>query len=139
MAATLSDKLKELLDSRVIVTLATIQPDGSPQVSPLWVKRHGDDLLMCTTVSRRKYLNLHRDPRATVVAVDPAAPYNYAEIRGTVEMTGEGAIDLIDELASKYSGKRIPYAEFNPAAVHDARRVVVRLTPRKVVGMGNLI
>lgn len=139
MAATLSDKLKALLDDRIIVTLATIQPDGSPQVSPIWVKRDGDDLLMSTTVSRRKYLNLRRDPRATVVAVDPAVPYNYAEIRGTVEMTGEGAIDLIDELASKYARKRVTYAEFNPAAVHDARRVVIRLTPRRVVAMGDLI
>ena len=55
---TLSDNLKKLLDSPVFVTLATIQPDGSPQVSPVWVKRDGDDLLISTTVDRRKEQNL---------------------------------------------------------------------------------
>ncbi|MEU1151763.1 pyridoxamine 5'-phosphate oxidase family protein, partial [Streptomyces sp. NPDC005918] len=53
MSAQLSDALKELLDSPVFITVATIQPDGSPQVSPVWVKRDGDDVLFSTTVDRR--------------------------------------------------------------------------------------
>ncbi|MER6306964.1 PPOX class F420-dependent oxidoreductase [Streptomyces sp. NPDC001739] len=132
MTATLSDDLKKLLDTPVFVTVATIQPDGSPQVSPVWVKRDGDDLLISTTVGRRKEANVRRDPRVSVVVQPFDAPYTYAEIRGTASLTTEGGPELIDELSLKYTGKR--YAEFNPEAGKDAQRVVVRITPRKVVG-----
>ncbi|MGG7572068.1 PPOX class F420-dependent oxidoreductase [Streptomyces sp. BP-8] len=132
MTATLSDELRMLLDSPVFVTLATIQPDGSPQVSPVWVKRDGDDLLISTTAGRRKEANIRRDPRVSVVFQPFDAPYTYAEIRGTATLTTEGGPELIDELSRKYTGK--DYADFNPAAADDAPRVVVRITPHKVVG-----
>ncbi|MGW6460723.1 PPOX class F420-dependent oxidoreductase [Streptomyces sp. NPDC055078] len=132
MTAVLSDELKSLLDTPVFVNIATIQPDGSPQVSPVWVKRDGEDILVSTTVGRRKQQNLDRDPRVTVLLQPFDAPYTYAEIRGTAELTTEGGQELIDELAVKYTGKK--YAEFNPASGQDAPRVVIRITPRKVVG-----
>ncbi|NEB96183.1 PPOX class F420-dependent oxidoreductase [Streptomyces bauhiniae] len=132
MSAALSDRLKSLLDTPVFIVVGTVQPDGSPQMSPVWVKRDGDDVLISTTVDRRKEKNLKRDPRVTVVVVDPENPYEYAEIRGTAELTTEGGQALIDELSLKYTGKK--YAEFNPASADDAERVVVRISPRKVVG-----
>ncbi|WP_329120683.1 PPOX class F420-dependent oxidoreductase [Streptomyces sp. NBC_01465] len=132
MSAELSDQLKTLLDGPVFVSVATIQPDGSPQVSPVWVKRDGDDVLISTTVGRQKEKNLRRDPRVTVLLQPFDAPYSYAEIRGSATLTTEGGQDLIDELAVKYVGKK--YAEFNPSSADDAERVVVRITPRKVVG-----
>ncbi|MFD7864479.1 PPOX class F420-dependent oxidoreductase [Streptomyces sp. NPDC059783] len=132
MTAALSEELKALLDSPVFVTVATIQPDGSPQVSPVWVKRDGEQVLISTTTGRRKERNLARDPRVSVVVQPFDAPYTYAEIRGTATLTTEGGQALIDELSLKYTGK--PYAEFNPSADDDAPRVVVRITPRKVVG-----
>ncbi|MFJ3950006.1 PPOX class F420-dependent oxidoreductase [Streptomyces sp. Je 1-4] len=132
MTATLSDDLKQLLDTPVFVTVTTVQPDGSPQASPVWVKRDGDDLLISTTVGRRKERNLRRDARVSVVVQPFDAPYTYAEVRGHASLSTEGGQELIDELARKYTGK--PYAEFNPAAADDAERVVVRITPRKVVG-----
>ncbi|MFE3825726.1 PPOX class F420-dependent oxidoreductase [Streptomyces sp. NPDC059092] len=132
MTAALSDDLKQLLDTPVFVNIATIQPDGSPQVSPVWVKRDGDDVLISTTVDRQKEKNLRRDPRVTVVVQPADAPYTYAEIRGTAALTTEGGQELIDELSVKYTGKH--YAEFNPSAGDDNERVVVRITPRKVVG-----
>ncbi|WP_199549899.1 PPOX class F420-dependent oxidoreductase [Streptomyces sp. N35] len=135
MSAELSAELKALLDTPVFITVATIQPDGSPQVSPVWVKRdpeNGDALLFSTTLGRQKEKNLRRDPRLSVVVQPFDAPYSYAEIRGTAELTEEGGQELIDELALKYVGKK--YAEFNANAAQDAPRVVVRVTPRKVVG-----
>ncbi|MFF8917672.1 PPOX class F420-dependent oxidoreductase [Streptomyces sp. NPDC015032] len=132
MTVALSAELKALLDTPVFVTVATIQPDGSPQVSPVWVRRDGDDVLISTTAGRRKERNLRRDPRVSVVVQPFAAPYTYAEIRGTAALTTEGGQELIDELSMKYTGKK--YAEFNPSSVDDAERVVVRITPRKVVG-----
>ncbi|WP_317444063.1 PPOX class F420-dependent oxidoreductase [Streptomyces collinus] len=133
MPAVLPDRVKSLLDDKVFIVVGTIQPDGSPQMSPVWVKRDGDDILFSTTADRRKKKNLDRDPRVTVVVMNPEQPYEYAEIRGTAEMTTDGAAELIDELSEKYTGKK--YADFNPASVNDAERVVVRITPGKVVGM----
>jgi PPOX class probable F420-dependent enzyme len=132
MPAALSDRLKSVLDGPVFVVLGTVQPDGSPQMSPVWVKRDGDDILVSTTVDRRKKQNLDRDPRVAVVVQVPDSPYEYAEIRGTAEMTTEGGQQLIDELSLKYTGKK--YSEFNPASAQDAERVVVRVRARKVVG-----
>jgi PPOX class probable F420-dependent enzyme len=97
------------------------------------VKRDGDDILFSTTVDRRKKKNLDRDPRVSVVVQNPEQPYEYAEIRGTARMTTEGGAELIDELSEKYTGKK--YRDFNPAAAQDAQRVIVRITPQKVVGM----
>ncbi|MFI0741909.1 PPOX class F420-dependent oxidoreductase [Streptomyces sp. NPDC021100] len=129
----LSDDLKQYLDDNpAFVTVATVQPDGSPQLSVTWVKRDGDDLLISTTVGRRKEKNLRRDPRITVMVNPPNAPYTYAEVRGTAELTTEGGQELIEELSRKYTGKA--YADFNPDAKNDGRRVVVRVSPRKVVG-----
>ncbi|MEU6593484.1 PPOX class F420-dependent oxidoreductase [Streptomyces sp. NPDC046881] len=132
MSAVLSDRLKSVLDDKVFVVVGTVQPDGSPQLSPVWVMRDGDDLLFSTTVDRRKYLNLERDPRVSVAVLNPDEPYEYAEIRGIAEFTTDGGPELIDRLSRKYTGK--DYADFNPAAAQDAQRVVVRIRPRKVVG-----
>ncbi|MCX5181002.1 PPOX class F420-dependent oxidoreductase [Streptomyces virginiae] len=133
MSAALSDDLKKLIDdSPVFATVATIQPDGSPQLSITWLTRDGDDLLVSTTVGRRKEKNLRADPRITLMINPADAPYSYAEVRGTAELTTEGGQELIDALSRKYTGK--PYAVFNPASTEDAPRVVVRVTPRKVVG-----
>ncbi|MFG2194659.1 PPOX class F420-dependent oxidoreductase [Streptomyces sp. NPDC048639] len=132
MAHALSDDLRNLLDKPVFVTLATTQPDGSPQLSVVWVKREGDDLLVSTTEGRRKERNIRRDPRVSVMVNPVDAPYTYAEIRGTVTVAEDPQGELIDELSLKYTGK--PYSEFNPASAEDAPRIIVRVSPRKVVG-----
>lgn len=133
MSAELSDDLKKLIDdSPVFATVATIQPDGSPQLSITWLTRDGDDLLFSTTVGRRKEKNLRADPRVTVMINPHNAPYSYAEVRGSATLTQEGGQELINALSRKYTGK--DYPDFNPASKDDAERVVVRITPRKVVG-----
>ncbi|MFD4693481.1 PPOX class F420-dependent oxidoreductase [Streptomyces sp. NPDC058463] len=133
MSAELSDDLKKLIDDTpVFATVATIQPDGSPQLSITWLARDGDDLLVSTTTGRRKEKNLRTDPRITVMINPANAPYTYAEIRGSATLTTQGGQELIDTLSRKYTGK--DYSDFNPASKDDADRVVIRITPRKVVG-----
>ncbi|MCX5214384.1 PPOX class F420-dependent oxidoreductase [Kitasatospora sp. NBC_00240] len=133
MSAVLSEELRKIIDDTpVFAAVATIQPDGSPQVSVTWLARDGNDLLLSTTVGRRKETNLRRDPRITVLINPHNAPYSYAEIRGSAALSTEGGQELINQLSRKYSGKE--YADFNPASAHDSERVVVRVTPRKVVG-----
>lgn len=133
MSAEMSDDLKKYIDDNpVFATVATVQPDGSPQLSVTWIKREGNQLLVSTTVGRRKEKNLRRDPRVTIMINPPNAPYTYAEIRGAATLSVEGSQELINELSRKYTGK--DYADFNPAAGEDAERVVVRVAPRRVVG-----
>lgn len=127
MAVPLSAKAKDLLDAKSFATIATLQPDGSPQLSVVWVKREGDDVLFSTVEGRRKHLNVARDPRVSVIINPPDAPYTYVELRGEATLTTEGGRELIDELSNKYVGK--DYAFDGP----DDVRVVVRIRPAKVV------
>jgi len=122
---------KHIDDERVFASVATVGPNGHPHLTVVWLARDGDDLLFSTTVDRQQGKNLAADPRVTVLINPPDAPYLYAEIRGTATLTPDPERALPDQLSVKYTGK--PYAEFNPASASDGDRVVVRITPRKVV------
>ncbi len=132
MSQTLPEPAKALLDAREFVTLATLEPDGQPQLSVLWVKRDGNDVLMSTVAGRRKQRNLAREPRATVLLYPIGNPYNYLEVRGSVTMREEGGRELIDELYEKYQDRPGPYPGDGP----DDVRVVIRLAPEHVVFRG---
>lgn len=132
MPAELPDALKAHLDdTKVFATVATLARDGHPHLTVVWIKRDGDDLVFSTTVDRAQGRNLARDPRVTVMIVPPEKPYVYAEIRGTATLTPDPDSELPNELSLKYTGQR--YADFNPASKDDGDRVVVRVTPEKVV------
>ena len=77
MGIALNDEIRRLLDGRHFAVLATINPDGGPQTSAMWVARDGDDVLFSTVAGRRKHRNLQRDPRASVTVIDSEDPYNY--------------------------------------------------------------
>lgn len=123
----LPDLAKKLIDGKNFATLATVNPNGSPQSSVIWLKREGDVVVFSTILGRRKTLNMQRDPRVSVVLFDPAQPYEYAEIRGEVSMTTKGGPELINELSMLYDGS--PFREKDPTAT----RVVCRLVPLKVI------
>jgi PPOX class probable F420-dependent enzyme len=84
---SLSDATVRLLDGRNYAVLATVNADGSPQTSAMWVGRDGGDLLLSTVLGRLKYRNMLRDPRVSVTVHEAANPYNYAELRGRAEIT----------------------------------------------------
>ncbi|MFJ3214600.1 PPOX class F420-dependent oxidoreductase [Kitasatospora sp. NPDC086801] len=129
MTTQLSDRAKALIDGKSFAVVSTIQPDGSPQSSVVWVERDGEDILFSTVQGRRKHLNLLKDPRISLVVNPPESPYEYFEVRGSATLTTEGGRELIDRLAAKYRGEDV-YGFDGPEDV----RVVVRITPRKVVG-----
>ena len=81
---SLPERARELIDGKNFATVVTIQPDGGPQASVVWVKRDGDDVLYSTVKHRRKYRNMVADPRTSLVIYEAADPYEYLEIRGTV-------------------------------------------------------
>jgi PPOX class probable F420-dependent enzyme len=128
MSISLSDATLALLDGKNYAILATINPDGSPQTSVLWVGRDGNDLLFSTVAGRVKHRNMERDPRVSVTVLDSADPENYVELRGRVSMAPDVGRALDTRLSWKYDG-RDP-GEDRPGAV----RVVVRMVVEKVTG-----
>jgi PPOX class probable F420-dependent enzyme len=131
MSNKLSDQGKALFDGKNYVTIATIQPDGSPQLSVVCAKTDGEDILVSTLEGRQKHLNLVKDPRVTLLVNPPDNPFAYVEVRGTATLDTAGARELFDELTFRYTG-RGAYTDTSD----DVVRVVVRVTPRRVVEQG---
>jgi PPOX class probable F420-dependent enzyme len=105
MADTLSPKARELIARPVLASLATLNPDGSPQITPLWIDLDGDNVVFNTAEGRVKARNLEQDARVAVSVIDPDDPYNVVALRGTVTgVTTDGADAHIDALAKKYLG-----------------------------------
>jgi PPOX class probable F420-dependent enzyme len=120
---------KAWFDAPEHAVIATLMPDGRPQLSVVWVGRDGDDLLVSTVKGRRKHINIQRDPRVTLLVYPRDKPTSYVEVRGTATMTEEGGRELIDRFALEYRGQsRYPLDDGT-----DNVRVVVRITPDKVV------
>jgi PPOX class probable F420-dependent enzyme len=128
MPVALSDTARRLLDGKTYATLATVNPDGTPQSSVVWAKRDGDDVLISTTSTRQKARNLSKDPHASVTFFDPDEPFVYAEIRGEATVSEAGGRELIDELSVKYTG------DAYPVEPEGTVRVVIRVTADRVLG-----
>ena len=132
MGIPLSEAALALLDGKNYAVLATVNPDGSPQTSVMWVGRDGDDLLFSTVAGRVKHRNMSRDPRVSVTVIDSSDPENYVELRGRVSMTPDVGRRFDTELSWKYDGKD-PEPD-RPGAV----RVVVRMVVEKATGRATL-
>jgi PPOX class probable F420-dependent enzyme len=126
--ARLTDKVRSLFDGRNFAILSTLEPDGRPHSTVVWVKRDGDDLLFALPRSRRKTANLYRDPRATVVTFDAGSPYESVQVQGTASLEDDPDGALVEELSHKYLGGPYPgFAGPNP------QWVIARITADKVV------
>jgi PPOX class probable F420-dependent enzyme len=113
--ARLTGRTGTLFDEKNFAVLSTLEPDGKPHSTVVWVKREGDDLLFALPRSRRKTANLLRDPRAAVAVFDPANPYESVQVQGTASIEDDPEGKLIDELSHKYTGGPYPgFAGPNP-------------------------
>ncbi len=131
MSTTLSEGVKKLFLEPNFAHLATLMPDGSPQVSPVWVDVEGDRILVNTAEGRAKPRNVRRDPRVAISIHRQDNPYSSAFIRGrVVEITHEGAEDHIHKMAKKYLGQdRYPYLQ------PGEQRVILVIEPQQVSSM----
>jgi len=118
-------KYQDLLkpETKAYLFLATIMPDGSPQVTPVWFDNDGEHILINTNEGRIKDRNMKDRPKVAMVIQDPADSYRYLQIRGeVVEYTREGADEHIDMLAHRYRGK--PW-DYQPGQ----KRIIFKIRP----------
>jgi PPOX class probable F420-dependent enzyme len=128
MGIALNDEIRRVLDGPNYAVLATINPDGGPQTSAMWVGRDDDEVLFSTVAGRRKHRNLERDPRASVSILDHEDPENYVELRGRVTIEEDVGRMFDTGLSWKYDG-RDPDPDA-PGAV----RLILRMTVEKATG-----
>jgi len=132
MPETLSPGLVQLLREPAFCQIASLMPDGSPQITQVWVDTDGEHILVNTAEGRQKTRNVRRDPRVAVNVVDPANAWRLATIRGhVVEITTDGADTLIDQLANKYLG-----VESYPFRNPEETRITLKIAPERISEIG---
>jgi PPOX class probable F420-dependent enzyme len=132
MSDVIPKEYRDLFEKKAFANLATIMPDGTPQVTPVWVEAEGNEVLINSSKGRRKDLNMRSRSTVALSMQDPDNPYRYLEVRGTVtEITEEGADVHIDKLAKKYLGvDKYPYRQEGEV------RVIYRIKPERTSTYG---
>ena len=132
MAATIPEKYLDLFQKKAFANLATLMPDGSPQVTPVWVDYDGSHVLVNTARGRQKDKNMQKNAKVSMSILDPDNPYRYIEIRGKVDtVTEQGADAHIDKMAKKYLG-----VERYPGRKPGEVRVIYKIQPERFSSMG---
>jgi PPOX class probable F420-dependent enzyme len=126
------DAYADIFKKTAFAHLATLMPNGEPQVTPVWIDYDGRHILFNTAEGRQKDKNLQRDKRVSLSMTDPDNPYRYLEVRGqVVERTKSGADQHIDKMAKKYLGKdKYPFRQAGEV------RVIYKIDPQHVTKMG---
>ncbi len=132
MAATIPDQYKDLFQKKAFCNLATLMPDGRPQVSPVWCDLDGSTIRINSAKGRVKDKNMRRNKKVALSIFDPDNPYRHLAVQGeVVEITEQGADAHIDALAKKYLGKdKYPFRQ--PGEV----RVIYKIRPDHVSHAG---
>jgi PPOX class probable F420-dependent enzyme len=128
MPALTADQAR-LLEEPNFATVGTLNRDGSLQLSIVWIDWDGEQVLFNTAAGRAKPRNLERDPGVSVLVLDRQDGYRWVAVRGTAELTTDGADEHIDKLARKYTGEGW---QSKPGE----RRLVVRFRPEHVSAYG---
>ncbi|MEV0810518.1 PPOX class F420-dependent oxidoreductase [Micromonospora sp. NPDC050200] len=129
--AILTDEDLALLSEPQLAHVATVEADGTPHVTPVWVDTDGEHIVFNTTKGRRKYNNIEHNPAVAVSVVDKADDFRTLWVKGTAELVTEGADEHIDRLAKKYLGQ-----DTYPFRQPGEERVIVRVTPTHKLGRG---
>ncbi|XTZ17002.1 PPOX class F420-dependent oxidoreductase [Micromonospora echinospora] len=120
-----------LLNEPQLAHVATIEADGTPHVTPVWVDTDGEHVIFNTAKGRVKHRNMERNPVVAISVSDRANDYRTLWIKGTVEMTTEGADAHIDRMAKKYLDK-----DTYPFRKPGEERVIVKVTPTQRLSQG---
>jgi PPOX class probable F420-dependent enzyme len=130
--ARITPGLEKLLKEPAFGQLATLMPDGSPQITHVWLDTDGTHILVNTVTTHQKTRNARRDPRVAVNVLDPASAARVANIRGrVVEMTTDGAAEHADGLAKRYLGvDRYPWGR------EGQQRIILKILPERINATG---
>ena len=133
MSLTIPENVRDLLERPVVVAIATVNPDGQPQVTPVWASLEGEQVWINSAVGRRKDRNLRANPKVTIMALDPQNDFNWAEIRGQVVEFDESGAALahINQLSGVYAGNE-DYYSFNPEGKGKEQRVIYKIEISKI-------
>jgi len=130
--AQITPEIEQLLREASYAQIATLMPDGSPQLTQVWIDTDGTHLIINTVATHQKVRNARRDPRVAVNVHDPTKPFRLVNIRGrVVEITSEGADQHITSLARKYLG-----TDTYPFRRPGQQRVILKILPRRIRTMG---
>lgn len=131
--AELTDDVRKVLEDKTFWSLATVNPDGSPQSTVVWVDARDGRILVNTALGRKKPRNLESDPRVSLSWFNPESPYTSVSIQGRVadSYTGDQAEADIDALAKKYIEKDV-----YPWRGAGEQRVTFLIEPTHVSSMG---
>jgi PPOX class probable F420-dependent enzyme len=127
--AILTEEDVALLSEPQLAHLATVEEDGTPHVTPVWVDTDGEHIVFNTAKGRVKYNNIVRTPMVAVSVVDKGDDYRTLWVKGRAELVEEGADEHIDRMAQKYLGQ-----ETYPFRKPGEQRVIVRVTPTQKLG-----
>ena len=123
----------DLLTSAITGVLTTIMPDGQPQSSLVWCDYDGECACVNTTLERQKGRNMTRNPKVSLLIVDPENTSRYLEIRGEVELVLNGAVEQLDKVSRKYTEHPQYYGYIYPCEQQGReRRVICRIHPKKI-------
>jgi PPOX class probable F420-dependent enzyme len=120
-----------LLNEPQLAHVATIEADGTPHVTPVWVDTDGEHVIFNTAKGRIKHRNMERNPAVAISVSDRANDYRTLWIKGTVELVTEGADEHIDRMAKKYLGQ-----DTYPFRKPGEERVIVKVTPTQRLSQG---
>lgn len=127
---------KDLFERPVIVSLATVLPDGQPQVTPVWIDYDGEYLRVNSAAGRQKDKNMRRNSKVTIMALDPDNGYRWLEVRGeVVEIDESAGLEHINSLSAKYRNQPDYYASM-PQLRGKEQRVMYKIRPVKVTKGG---
>lgn len=123
----------DLLTRPIHGVLTTMMPDGQPQSSLVWCDFDGECACVNTTLERQKGRNMRRDPRVSLLVVDPEDTGRYLEIRGEAELVPDGALEHLDKITRAYTRHPQFYGYVHPCEQRAREtRVVCRIHPRKI-------
>jgi len=122
------DTFSDLFQKKAFCQLATMMPDGTPQVTPVWCEFDGEHVVINSAKGRVKDRNMRRNPNVAISIQDPDQPYRHLSLKGkVVEITENGADAHIDKLSKKYTGK-----DSYPGRRAGEVRVVYKIQPEKI-------
>lgn len=127
MAMQIPAEYLDLFEKKAFAHFATLMPDGSPQVTPVWCDFDGTHVLVNSARGRQKDKNIALNAKVALSMIDPENPYRYLEVRGVVaEITEHGADAHIDRMARKYLG-----VDSYPFRSPNEVRVIYKIAPTK--------